>query len=193
LLCSRQTLRKGCLVSGDEAEGWPHRIEDVGSRPHYGPRDPGHLLPPQLGTGVQGTPRCRREGSSLGAGAWAQWEDSQRAVQGDRCSPPSSPAAFLLLLCLAPGCRDRGAGGRVGGWVAARADFFPCLVRPAYLHLCPFAGCWRLPAPDPLLFGQVKVVAILALDGNNKPRHVTVCSSATLHSQLPAFRHPPPL
>lgn len=111
--------------------------------------------------------------------------------------PQPRPAAPLPCNSAPRGCSCRGAGG---GWSAVGLMFAPgrifsCLARPAYLHLCLFAGCSRLADLDPLLSGRVKTGTVLTIGDDNKSPHVAVCGSATLHFQpstgRPSFLYPP--
>lgn len=71
----------------------------------------------------------------------------------------------------------------------ARADFF-LFSTPAYLNLCPFAGCSREADPDSSLSGWVKTGTVLAIDDDSKSSHAAVCGLATLYFQ-PSSRQIP--
>lgn len=99
-------------------------------------------------------------------------------------APPSRGPSSAPLLGWDIGVAAQGGGSATSLLLAVRvrADFFP-VSRALPTFLCPFAGCSRLADPDPLPSGQVKTGTVLAFDDSNKSLHITVCSSATLHSQ----------
>lgn len=182
--CSSPTLWKR-WCSGIVAGGWPRSIKIWGTARVLVSGAGGASPYPSLGLG---------RGLRLGAGArqlsgrgGLGTVGGQRAGCYGRSVPLASrdPLSSAALPCWAAGVGAQGAGRRLG-CRSRRGGFFPCLARPAYLHLCPFAGCSRLTDPDPLLSGQVKTGTILATGDNNKSLHVTVCSSATLHFPQPA-------
>lgn len=100
-------------------------------------------------------------------------------------SPGTRPLHPETLLGGAAPVRARGSGGggrRQLGCCWSRGGFFSFRA-PAYLHLCPFAGCWRQADPDPLLSGRVKTGTLLAAVEDNKEPHVAVCPLPALHRQ----------
>lgn len=88
-------------------------------------------------------------------------------------SPAPARGPFTPKLCSA-GLLGSGREGGVGvggrwqlGCCSSRGGFSPFRA-PAYLHLCPFAGCSRQADPDPLLSDRVKTGTLLTIVEDNK-------------------------